>query len=151
MGVDAEDCDGDGRPELLVTNFQNEHIAYYQNLSDSPAVEPTETFAGRLPRVVGRSWPGRRQQAVGRLGMSPPTSTTMAGPIASSRMATSTMTAKHRSDDDIRSRRYCTATSRREHPPAAGLIGGLSFRPETPALLCRQARRPRRRLRRSRQ
>ena len=33
MGVDAEDCDGDGRPELFVTNFQNEHIAYYQNLS----------------------------------------------------------------------------------------------------------------------
>ncbi len=28
MGVDAEDCDGDGRPELLVTNFQNEYIAY---------------------------------------------------------------------------------------------------------------------------
>jgi enediyne biosynthesis protein E4 len=35
MGVDAEDCDGDGRPELFVTNFQNEHIAYYQNLSGS--------------------------------------------------------------------------------------------------------------------
>jgi enediyne biosynthesis protein E4 len=33
MGVDGEDCDGDGRPELFVTNFQNEHIAYYQNLS----------------------------------------------------------------------------------------------------------------------
>jgi hypothetical protein len=35
MGVDAEDCDGDGRPELLVTNFQNEYTAYYQNLSGS--------------------------------------------------------------------------------------------------------------------
>jgi enediyne biosynthesis protein E4 len=33
MGVDGEDCDGDGRPELMVTNFRNEHIAYYQNLS----------------------------------------------------------------------------------------------------------------------
>jgi hypothetical protein len=35
MGVDAEDCDGDGRPELLVTNFQYEYTAYYQNLSGS--------------------------------------------------------------------------------------------------------------------
>jgi hypothetical protein len=33
MGGDAEDCDGDGRPEVFVTNFQNEHIAYYRNLS----------------------------------------------------------------------------------------------------------------------
>ena len=38
MGVDAEDCDGDGRPELFVTNFQNEHIAYYQNLSGSAPI-----------------------------------------------------------------------------------------------------------------
>ena len=33
MGVDAEDCDGDGRPELLVSNFQNEYTAFYQNLT----------------------------------------------------------------------------------------------------------------------
>jgi hypothetical protein len=38
MGVDAEDCDGDSRPELFVTNFQNEHIAYYQNLTRSAPV-----------------------------------------------------------------------------------------------------------------
>jgi enediyne biosynthesis protein E4 len=38
MGVDAEDCDGDGRPELFVTNFQNEHIAYYRNLSGSEPI-----------------------------------------------------------------------------------------------------------------
>ena len=38
MGVDAEDCDGDGRPELFVTNFQNEHIAYYQNMAGSTVV-----------------------------------------------------------------------------------------------------------------
>jgi hypothetical protein len=37
MGVDAEDCDGDGRPELIVTNFQSEYTAYYQNLSRSVA------------------------------------------------------------------------------------------------------------------
>jgi enediyne biosynthesis protein E4 len=43
MGVDAEDGDGDGRPELLVTNFQNEYAAYYQNLSGSaptPSADP---------------------------------------------------------------------------------------------------------------
>jgi hypothetical protein len=40
MGVEAEDCDGDGRPELLVTNFQNEHIAFYQNYSGAAALEP---------------------------------------------------------------------------------------------------------------
>ena len=71
MGVDAEDCDGDGRPELFVTNFQNEHIAYYQNLSGSAPVRTGGAAAGRLPRVVGRSRPGRRQQAVGRLGLCP--------------------------------------------------------------------------------
>jgi enediyne biosynthesis protein E4 len=38
MGVDAEDCDGDTLPELFVTNFQNEHIAYYQNLTKLGAV-----------------------------------------------------------------------------------------------------------------
>jgi enediyne biosynthesis protein E4 len=40
MGVDAEDCDGDGRPELFVTNFQNEHIAFYQNISE---IAPAQT------------------------------------------------------------------------------------------------------------
>jgi hypothetical protein len=38
MGADAEDCDGDGRPELFVTNFQNEHIAYYRNLASPVSV-----------------------------------------------------------------------------------------------------------------
>jgi hypothetical protein len=32
MGVDAEDVDGDGRPELFVTNFANEYNTLYQNL-----------------------------------------------------------------------------------------------------------------------
>jgi hypothetical protein len=46
MGVDAEDCDGDGWPELFVTNFQNEHIAYYQNLT---AVAPAGPKGLREP------------------------------------------------------------------------------------------------------
>jgi hypothetical protein len=34
MGVDAEDVDGDGRPELFVTNFANEYNTLYQNLGN---------------------------------------------------------------------------------------------------------------------
>jgi enediyne biosynthesis protein E4 len=49
MGVDSEDTDGDGRPELLVTNFQNEHIAFYQNLSGVAA-----TGSNDMPPVVYR-------------------------------------------------------------------------------------------------
>jgi hypothetical protein len=32
MGVDAEDTDGDGRPELIVTNFRGQGVAFYRNL-----------------------------------------------------------------------------------------------------------------------
>lgn len=32
MGADAEDVDGDGRPEIIVTNFANEANTLYQNL-----------------------------------------------------------------------------------------------------------------------
>jgi hypothetical protein len=49
MGVDAEDCDGDGRPELFVTNYQYEYSAYYQNLSGSVSSQP-----GRVPAVAFR-------------------------------------------------------------------------------------------------
>jgi hypothetical protein len=42
MGIDAEDCDGDGRPELLVTNFQYEYTAYYQNLTPASATRGPE-------------------------------------------------------------------------------------------------------------
>jgi hypothetical protein len=49
MGVDAEDCDGDGRPELLVTNFQNESLAYYRNVPG-----PASTGGGGVPPVAFR-------------------------------------------------------------------------------------------------
>jgi hypothetical protein len=32
MGLDAEDVDGDGLPDLLVTNYQAEYDTYYRNL-----------------------------------------------------------------------------------------------------------------------
>ncbi len=56
MGVDAEDCDGDGRPELFVTNFQNEHIAYYRNQSGSvpePAGGPPSALFAESSTAAG--------------------------------------------------------------------------------------------------
>jgi hypothetical protein len=53
MGADAEDCDGDGWPELLVTNFQYEYTAYYQNQSGS--ISPsTGAQPGAVPSVTFR-------------------------------------------------------------------------------------------------
>jgi hypothetical protein len=49
MGVDAEDCDGDVRPELFVTNFQYEYSTFYQNLPGPGSAAP-----GGLPPVVFR-------------------------------------------------------------------------------------------------
>ena len=94
MGVDAEDCDGDGRPEIFVTNFQNEHIAYYQNLSST-----VPTAAGEAPLVFFRESSAEAGLAADSKawvgwGCAWPTSTTTAGPIASSPMATSTTTAR---------------------------------------------------------
>jgi hypothetical protein len=41
MGVDAEDVDGDGLPELFVTNFQNEYNTLYTNLGDGTFLDAT--------------------------------------------------------------------------------------------------------------
>jgi len=45
MGVDAEDVDGDGRPELFVTNFANEYNTLYQNLGKGTFMDTTP-FSG---------------------------------------------------------------------------------------------------------
>ncbi|HWE40289.1 MAG TPA: VCBS repeat-containing protein, partial [Isosphaeraceae bacterium] len=66
MGVDAEDCDGDGLPELFVTNFQNEHIAYYLNMSgtvpdragERPSALFAEASAGAGLVVDSKPWVG---------------------------------------------------------------------------------------------
>jgi hypothetical protein len=44
MGVDAEDVDGDGRPELFVTNFADESNTLYQNLGDGQFQDLTPFF-----------------------------------------------------------------------------------------------------------
>src|SRR5262249_57646346 len=49
MGGDAEDCEGDGRPELFVTNFQNEYNPFYQNL---PMPSNAKAKEGEVPPVA---------------------------------------------------------------------------------------------------
>jgi hypothetical protein len=41
MGVDAEDTDGDGLPELFVTNFSGEYNTLYQNLGNGSFLDVT--------------------------------------------------------------------------------------------------------------
>jgi hypothetical protein len=51
MGVDAEDCDGDGLPELVVTNFQNEYTAYYQNRSTPADIDSSPVPAALFQEI----------------------------------------------------------------------------------------------------
>jgi hypothetical protein len=44
MGADAEDLDGDGRPELFVTHFENEYNTLYHNLGRGLFVDATSKF-----------------------------------------------------------------------------------------------------------
>ncbi len=44
MGVDCEDVDGDGRPELFVTNFANEYNTLYQNMGKGLFFDITAFF-----------------------------------------------------------------------------------------------------------
>ena len=116
MGVDAEDVNGDGLPELFVTNFANEYNTLYH--------EPGQGHVhGRDPLLR----PGRRHHAVGRLGdRAWPTSTTTAGPTTSSPTATSTTTADELGQI-VRLRRASAAL-----PQPRG-ASGSAWRPATPA------------------
>jgi len=44
MGVDAEDVNGDGRPELFVTNFAHESATFYLNLGKGLFLDSTPRF-----------------------------------------------------------------------------------------------------------
>ena len=58
MGVDAEDVDGDGLPELFVTNFSNEPSTLYQNFGNGVFQENTRDFR-----------PGGRFAPLGEVGL----------------------------------------------------------------------------------
>jgi hypothetical protein len=54
MGVDCEDVNGDGLPELFVTNFSNEPDSLYQNLGKASFLDTTTFFglgADSMPYV----------------------------------------------------------------------------------------------------
>jgi hypothetical protein len=56
MGVDAEDVDGDGRADLIVTNFSGEYNTLYLNLQGVGFIDATASFglaAATLPYI---SW-----------------------------------------------------------------------------------------------
>jgi hypothetical protein len=55
MGVDVGDYDGDGRPDIWVTNFENEDNALYRNLGDGGFAYATVSagLAGQSRRYVG--------------------------------------------------------------------------------------------------
>lgn len=56
MGVDAEDLDGDGRPELFVTNFQEEYNTLFKNLGDGSFLDATANFGLAIDSLPWIGW-----------------------------------------------------------------------------------------------
>ncbi|MFO0911003.1 MAG: CRTAC1 family protein [Isosphaeraceae bacterium] len=56
MGADAEDIDGDGRPELFVTNFQEEYNTLYRNLGPGGFVDATASFGLGVESLPWIGW-----------------------------------------------------------------------------------------------
>jgi len=56
MGVEAEDVDGDGRPELFVTNFENESNTLYQNLGDGLFLDATASYGLAIDSLPWVGW-----------------------------------------------------------------------------------------------
>jgi enediyne biosynthesis protein E4 len=56
MGVDAEDIDGDGRPELFVTNFQEEYNTLFKNLGKGTFLDVTANFGLAVESLPWIGW-----------------------------------------------------------------------------------------------
>jgi enediyne biosynthesis protein E4 len=56
MGVDAEDVNGDGRPDLLVTNFANEYNTLHLNLVSGLFMDATSYFGLAADTVPFVGW-----------------------------------------------------------------------------------------------
>jgi hypothetical protein len=56
MGVDAEDIDGDGRPELFVTNFQEEYNTLFRNLGGGAFLDVTANFGLAVDSLPWIGW-----------------------------------------------------------------------------------------------
>ena len=56
MGVDAEDINGDGTPELFVTNFANEYNTLYLNLGKGLFVDSTPYFGLAADTMINVGW-----------------------------------------------------------------------------------------------
>jgi hypothetical protein len=56
MGADAEDVDGDGRPELFVTNFQDEYNTLYRNLGPGTFLDTTAHFGLAVDSLPWIGW-----------------------------------------------------------------------------------------------
>jgi hypothetical protein len=56
MGVDAEDLDGDGRPELFVTNFQEEYNTLFKNLGKGAFLDATANFGLAVDSIPWIGW-----------------------------------------------------------------------------------------------
>ena len=56
MGVDAEDINGDGRPDLVMTNFDNEYNTLYENLGEGLFADRTPHFAMASATIPYVGW-----------------------------------------------------------------------------------------------
>src|SRR5262249_61737049 len=56
MGVDAEDVDGDGRPELFVTNFQEEYNTLLRSLGPGSFLDTTAHFGLAVDSLPWIGW-----------------------------------------------------------------------------------------------
>jgi enediyne biosynthesis protein E4 len=56
MGVDVEDVDGDGQPDLFVTNFANEYNTLYRNLGKETFLDATANFGLAVDSLPWIGW-----------------------------------------------------------------------------------------------